>query len=164
MKRIVVCLMVYAVFSAFEGNVLAANYDGTPLKSGKATFTYNGKDLTYAFVEGSLKQIKSFTTATLVFKPKQKISNTTDDHLNITVMYNAPGKVDLDSAFSLNGISMFSGGKVSRYTKGKSKGTITLIKATAAEVEGSGDFTLMHDIAGETMPPVKNLKFSATTK
>lgn len=164
MRRFSLCLIAAAVMLFFSQPVLAVKYDGTQIKSGQATFKYNGKDLTYKFVEGGFQQMKGFTIATMVFKPKQKISNTTDDHLNITVMYQGPGKVDLDSAFSMSGISMFSGGEVSRFTKGKSKGVITLTKANATEVEGTADFTLMHDISGKVMPPVQALKFSAKTK
>ena len=79
-------------------------------------------------------------------------------------MYQAPGKVDLDSAFSMSGIGMFSDGDVSRFTKGKSKCTITLSKATATEVEGTADCPLLHNIEGEVMPPLTNLGFSATIK
>jgi hypothetical protein len=79
-------------------------------------------------------------------------------------MYQAPGKVDLDSAFSMSGIGMFADGDVSRFTKGKSKCTITLSKATATEVEGTADSPLLHNIEGEVMPPLTNLGFSATIK
>jgi hypothetical protein len=164
MKRTYLWLAVLGIMLAFALPVMAGTYEGTPIKSGQATFKYNGKDLTYKFVEGGFQQMKGFTIATMVFKPKEKLSNTTDDHLNVTVKYQAPGKVDLDSAFSMSGISMFSGGEVSRFTKGKSKGTITLTKASATELEGVADFTVMHDISGKVMPPVKNLKFSARTK
>lgn len=164
MKRSSLYLVVFAVILVFTAPIAAEKYEGTPIKSGQATFKYNGKDLTYKFVEGGFQQMKGFTIATMVFKPQQKISNTTDNHLNITVMYQTPGKVDLDSAFSMSGISMFSGGEVSRFTKGKSKGAITLTKATPTEVEGKADFTLMHDISGKVMPSVKSLKFSAKTK
>ena len=79
-------------------------------------------------------------------------------------MYQAPGKVDLDSAFSMSGIGMFADGDVSRFTKGKSKCTITLSKAAATEVEGIADCPLLHNIEGEVMPPLTNLKFSASIK
>jgi hypothetical protein len=79
-------------------------------------------------------------------------------------MYQAPGKVDLESAFSMSGIGMFSDGDVSRFTKGKSKCTITLSKASATEVEGTADCPLLHNIAGEVMPPLTGLTFSATVK
>ena len=79
-------------------------------------------------------------------------------------MYQAPGKVDLEAAFTMSGLSMFSDGDVSRFTKGKSKCTITLTRATPTEVEGTADCPLLHDIGGEVRPPLTNLTFSATTK
>jgi hypothetical protein len=59
---------------------------------------------------------------------------------------------------------MFWGGSVSRYTKGKSKCTITLTKATPTEVEGTAECPLLHDMSGEEAPPLSNVKFYATTK
>lgn len=164
MKRLLLCLTVFAVMLTFTAPVVAQQYEGTPIKSGQATFMYNGEDLTYKFVEGGFQQIQGFTIATMVFKPRQKLSNVTDNHLNITVMYKEPGKVDLDSSFSMSGIGMFFSGDVSRFAKGKSKCTITLTKANTAEVEGTADCTLMHNISDKVMPPVKSVKFSAKIK
>ena len=164
MKRLSLCLVVFAVMLTFTAPVVAQKYEGTPIKSGQATFMYNGKDLTYKFVEGGFQQMQSFTIATMVFKLHQKTSKVTDNHLNITVMYKEPGKVDLDSTFSMSGISMFSSGDVSRFTKGKSKCTITITKANTTEVEGTADCTLMHNISDKVMPPVKSMKFSAKIK
>jgi hypothetical protein len=106
--------------------------------------------------------MQGFTLATLVFKPNLK--STANTHLNLTLMYQAPGKVDLDSAFSMSGIGMFSDGDVSRFTKGKSTCTITLTKATATALEGTAECPLLHNIEREVMPPLSNVRFSARIK
>jgi hypothetical protein len=79
-------------------------------------------------------------------------------------MYQAPGKVDLDSAFSTSGLSMFHDGDVARFTKGKSRCTITLTKATPTELEGTADCPLLHNIGGTVMPALTVQKFSAAVK
>ncbi|OFW10480.1 MAG: hypothetical protein A3H96_26405 [Acidobacteria bacterium RIFCSPLOWO2_02_FULL_67_36] len=142
--------------------VLAQKLEGVPPKTGHATFTFASKDLTYDVVEGGFQQVEGFTTATLVFRPAVKPK--ANSHLNLTLMYQAPGKVDLAAPFSVNGIAMFGDGSVTRYTKGKSQCTITLTKATPTEVEGTADCPLLHDISGEVAAPLTNVKFSATTK
>jgi hypothetical protein len=143
-------------------SVLAQKFEGVPVKSGHVSFKFDARDRTYNFVEGGLQQIQGFTNATLVFqsepKPKENM------HLNLTLMYQAPGKVDLEGPFSASGIAMFWGSSVSRYTKGKSKCTITLTKATPTEVEGTADCPLLHDNFGELGKPLTNVKFYATTK
>ena len=70
----------------------------------------------------------------------------------------------VEGGFSLSGISMFLDGSASRFTKGKSKCTITLTKATPTEVEGTADCPLLHDNFGELGKPLTNVKFYATTK
>jgi len=141
---------------------LAQNYEGVPAKTGHATFAFGSQVLTYNYVEGGFQQLQGFTTATLVFKPEVKFKPSA--HLNLTLMYQAPGKVDLDGAFSLSGVSMFWDGSVNRFTKGKSNCTITLTKATPTEVEGTADCPLLHEISGEVGTPLTKVKFSATTK
>ena len=143
-------------------SVMAQQFEGVPAKSGHASFKYNSQDLTYNFVEGGFKPTQGFTQVTLVFKsaPKPKENK----HLNLTLMYQGPGKVDLEGPFSLGGVSMFWGGDVSRFTKGKSKCTITLTKATPNEVEGTTECPLLHDMSGEGAPPLTNVKFYVTTK
>ncbi len=162
MKPVAHCCLGFLAMLMLTVPAFAQKYEGVAVKSGHATFKYAGKDLAFAYVEGGFQQMQGFTLATLVFKPDPKSKDNT--HLNLTLMYQAPGKVDLDSAFSMSGIGMFSDGDVGRFTKGKSKCTITLSKATATEVEGTGDCPLLHNIAGEVMPPLANLKFSATIK
>jgi hypothetical protein len=142
--------------------VLAQQYEGVPAKSGHASCKYDSQDLTYNYVEGGFQQTQGFTMATLVFKSEAKPKQ--NRHLNLTLMYQAPGKVDLEGPFSLSGIGMFWGGDVSWYTKGKSKCTITLTKATPTEVEGTADCPLLHDNFGELGKPLTNVKFYATTK
>lgn len=162
MKPVALCFIVLAVILTLMIPAFAQKYEGVAAKSGQATFKFAGKDLAFSYVEGGFQQMQGFTLATLVFKPDLKSKDNT--HLNLTLMYQASGKVDLDSAFSMSGIGMFSDGDVSRFTKGKSKCTITLSKATATEVEGTADCPLLHNIEGEVMPPLTNLKFSATIK
>jgi len=162
MKSVVLCIISFAVLLTLAAPAVAQKYEGVPAKSGQAVFKSGGKDLAFKFVEGGFQKIQGFTLATLVFKPDQRLNAAI--HLNLTLMYQAPGKVDLDSAFSMSGISVFADGDVSRFTKGKSKCTITLTKANATEVEGVADCPLLHDISGKAMPPLNNLKFSATTK
>jgi len=81
--------------------VLAQKLEGVPPKTGHATFTFASKDLTYDVVEGGFQQVEGFTTATLVFRPAVKPK--ANSHLNLTLMYQAPGKVDLAAPFSVNG-------------------------------------------------------------
>jgi hypothetical protein len=141
---------------------LAQKFEGVPAKTGHATFTFASRGLTYGFVEGGFQQMKGFTMTTLVFRTEVKPK--VNAHLNITLMYQAPGKVDLEGPYSVSGIAMFADGSVSRYTKGKSKCTITLTKATPTEVEGTADCPLLHDASGEAGTPLTNVKFYATTK
>jgi hypothetical protein len=141
---------------------VAQKYEGVAVKSGQATFKFAGKDLAFSAVEGGFQQVQGFTLATLVFRPGLKSKG--NAHLNLTLMYQAPGKVDLDSAFSVSGLGMFMDGDVSGFTKGKSKRTLSLSKATATELEGTADCPLLHNIEGEVMPPLTSLKFSATVK
>jgi hypothetical protein len=141
---------------------LAQNFEGVPAKTGHVSFKFGSQDLTYNFVEGGFEQIQGFTMATLVFKPEVKFK--LNAHLNFTLMYQAPGKVDLEGPFSPSGIFMFWEGSVSRFTKGKSKCTITLTKATPTEVEGTADCPLLHDMSGEVGTPLTSVKFYATTK
>lgn len=141
---------------------LAQEYEGVPAKSGHASFKFNSRDLTYNFVEGGFQQIQGFTMATLMFKSEPKPKK--NMHLNLTLMYQAPGKLDLEGPYSISGLSMFWDGEVSRYTKGKSKCTVILIKATPAELEGTVDCPVLHDMSGEVGVPLANAKFYATTK
>jgi hypothetical protein len=162
MKRVALGCLAVALVLAMTVPAFAQTYEGVAVKSGQATFTFAGKALAFGAVEGGFQQMQGFTLATLVFRPAPKSHE--DTHLNLTLMYQAPGKVDLDGAFSVSGIGMFADGDVSRFTKGKSTCTITLTKATATEVEGTADCPLLHNIEGEVMPPVTALKFSATTR
>lgn len=161
-QRVLRLLGLAVVFLACAVPALAQDYEGVPAKTGRAAFKFGSQDLTYDFVEGGFQQIQGFTMATLIFKPEAKLKQSM--HLNLTLMYQAPGKVDLQGPFSLSGISMFGDGSVSRFTKGKSKCTITLTKATPTEVEGTADCPLLHDISGEEAIPVTAAKFRATTK
>jgi hypothetical protein len=79
-------------------------------------------------------------------------------------MYQAPGKLDMEGQFSMNGLGMFMDGDVGRFTKGKSKCAITLTKATPTEVEGTADCPLLHNVSGEAMPALTVQKFAATTR
>ena len=160
MTRIACPLLTMVVILALP--VIGQKYEGMPVKSGQATATYGGKAMTFTHAEGGLQQMGGFTTATLVFRPDSKSKG--DPHLNITVMYQGPGKVDLDSAFSMSGISMFVAGDVARFTKRKSKCAVTLTKATPTELEGAVDCPLLHNIGGEAMAPLTVQKFAATTK
>ncbi|MBZ5554626.1 MAG: hypothetical protein LAO21_18060 [Acidobacteriia bacterium] len=159
--KVLLMLSLAVVFLACAMPALAQKFEGVPAKTGHASFKYGSRVLTYNFVEGGFKQTQGFTTATLVFKSEPKPKE--NAHLNIVLMYQAPGKVDLEGPFSLSGISMFWGSSVSRYTKGKSKCTITLTKATPTEVEGTAECPLLHDISGEVGTPLTGVKFSATT-
>lgn len=148
--------------AALPAPALAQQYDGVAVKSGKAAVTFAGKNYTFTYAEGGLQQVGGFTMATLIFQldPKPR-ANT---HLNLTLMYKGPGNVDLDSAFSVSGVSMFLDGDVSRYTRGKSKCTINLRTATPTEVEGTVECPLLHSIDGKVMPALTVQKFSAAAK
>jgi hypothetical protein len=162
MTRVACVLLALAALLALPAPVLAQKYEGVAVKAGQASAAFDGKALTFTYAEGGLQQVSGFTMATLVFRPDAK--STSDTHLNIVVMYEGPGKVDLDSAFSTSGISMFAGGDVARFTKRKSKCAITLTKATPTEVEGTAECPLLHNIEGEVMPALTVQKFFATSK
>jgi hypothetical protein len=162
MTRNACALAALSAMLVLPAPALAQKYEGVAAKSGQAAVKFAGKDLALSYVEGGFQQMQGFTTATLVFRPDAKSKG--DPHLNITVMYQAPGKVDLGSAFSMSGIGMFHGGDVARFTKGKSTCTITLTKATPTEVEGTAECPLLHNIEGKAMPALTVQKFSATVK
>ena len=162
MKPFILSLLVLAVVTVWTAPAVAQKYEGVAVKSGQAAFKFAGKDLVFSFAEGGFQQMQGFTYATLVFRPDPKSKENT--HLNLHLMFQGPGRVDLEGPFSMNGIGMFADGDVSRFTKGKSKCAITLTKATATEVEGIADCPLLHNIEGKVMPPLTNLKFSATTR
>jgi hypothetical protein len=161
MKQLALCCLAFVMMLAPPLPALAQGYEGTPAKSGQAIVIFGGEDLAFTAVEGSFQQMQGFTIATLVFKQGPKVGST---HLNLTLMYQGPGKVDLASQFSTSGLGMFADGDVARYTKGKSTCTITLTKATATEVEGTAECPLLHNISGEKMPPLSVTRFSASTK
>jgi hypothetical protein len=166
MTRITVSCAALAVIllclPPFAAPAPAQTYEGTAVKSGQAAVKFAGKDVAFAYVEGGFQQMQGFTMATLVFRPDAKSKG--EPHLNITVMYQAPGKVDLDSAFSLSGIGMFADGDVAGFTKGKSKCTITLTKATPTELEGTAECPLVHNIEGAVMPALTVQRFSASVR
>jgi hypothetical protein len=162
MTRFACVLLVLAVIPLSPAPAWAQKYEGVAVKAGQAAATFGGQALTFTHAEGGLQQVSGFTMATLVFRPDAK--GKSDKHLNIVVMYQGPGKVDLDSAFSTSGISMFAGGDVARFTKRKSKCTITLTKATPTEVEGTAECPLLHNVEGEVMPALTVQKFSATAR
>ena len=160
MKPLHLCCLAIAVLVARPVPALAQAYEGTPARTGHASATFDGKPVAFGAVEGGFQQVQGFTVATFVFKQGPKVGAT---HLNLTLMYQGPGPVDLNSAYSLSGLSMFTDGDVARFTKGKSTCTITLTKATAADVEGTADCPTLHNISGEPMPPLTGVKFAATT-
>lgn len=160
--KVLLLLSLMVVLQIYTRSIQAQKYEGVPVKSGHASFKYDSKDLTYNFVEGGFQQMQGFTMATLVFKSEPKPKENT--HLNLVLMYQAPGKVDLDGSFSMSGVSMFWDGEVSRFTKGKSKCTITLTKATPTELDGTAECPVLHTMDGEVGVPLTNVKFSATTK
>ena len=162
MKRVVRLCATLALILAVPSAVVAQQYEGVAVKSGQATAKHAGKDLVFTYAEGGFQQVSGFTLATLVFKLDAKTRVNT--HLNLTLMYQGPGKVDLDSKFSMSGLGMFMDGDVARFTKGKSTCAITLTKATPAEVEGTAECPLLHNISGKVMPALTVQKFSATTK
>lgn len=162
MKRVGLCCIAAAVVLTSARPALAQRYQGAAVTSGQAAFTHGGKDLAFGAAEGGFHVLQGFMVATLVFRPVPKSAENT--HLNLTLVYRAPGKVDLDGAFSMSGLAMFSDGDVSRFAKGKSRCAITLTKATATEVEGTGACPLLHNNDGEAKPPLTNLKFSATVR
>ena len=161
MKPLTLCCLAFVVMLALPLPAVTQEYDGTPAKSGQATVTFGGKDVALGAVEGGFQQMQGFTVATLVFKQGPKVGST---HLNLTLMYQGPGKVDLASQFSMSGLGMFADGDVARFTKGKSTCTITLTKATATDVEGTAECPLLHNISGEVMPALTVRRFTASTK
>jgi hypothetical protein len=162
MKRVVHFCVALGLILAVPAAVLAQQYEGVAVKSGQATAKHAGKDFVFTYAEGGFQQVSGFTMATIVFKLDAKSKVNT--HLNLTLMYQAPGKIDLDGKFSMSGLGMFMDGDVARFTKGKSQCTITLTKATPTEVEGTADCPLLHNISGEVMPALTVQKFSATVK
>ena len=161
MKPVHFCCVAISMMLAVSVLALAQGYHGTPARSGQASGTFAGKPFTFGQVEGGFQQVQGFTLATLVFKTGPKAGGT---HLNLTLMYQGPGPVDLKAAFSMSGIGMFANGDVASFTKGKSACTITLTKATATEVEGAADCPKLHNISGDPMPPLAGVKFAAATK
>ena len=162
MKRVTYIFAALVVILALPAVVLAQQFEGVAVKSGQATARFGGKDLVFTYAEGGFQQMSGFTTATLVFKLDAKSKG--EPHLNLTLTYQAPGKVDLDSRFSMSGLGMFMDGDVARFTKGKSTCTITLTKATPTEVEGTAECPLLHNVSGDVMPALTVQKFSATVK
>lgn len=162
MKRVVRLSLALGLILAVPSAVLAQEYEGVAVKSGQATAKHAGKDFIFTYAEGGFQQTSGFTIATLVFKLDAKGKANT--HLNLTLMYQEPGKVDLDSRFSMSGLGMFVDGNVARFTKGKSRCAITLTKATPTQVEGAADCPLLHSISGEVMPALTVQTFSASAK
>jgi len=161
-RRMAPMLGLAVVFLVCTVPTLGQKFEGVAARSGQVSFKFDSQDLTFKFVEGGFQQIQGFTMTTLIFRSEAKPKVNT--HLNVTLMYQAPGKLDLEGPFSMNGIGMFWDGSYSGYKKGKSKCTITLTKATPTEVEGTADCPLLHDEMGEVGTPLTNVKFSATTK
>ena len=151
-----------AVVLTAPASTPAQKYEGVAVRSGQATLQFDGRELAFKYVDGGFQQVQGFTLATLVFRPE--IQANRKSHLNLTLMYQAPGKVDLDAAFSTSGIALFMDGDVSQHFKGKSRCTITLTKATPTDVEGTADCPLVHNLAGEVMAPFMVKSFSATTR
>lgn len=159
---VIAAIAVVAGALSLPCQALAQQYPGTPVKSGQATAKYNGQVLTFTVAEGGFQQTQGFTMATIVFRLGAK--GTRGTHLNLTLMFKGPGKVDLDSAFSMSGIGLFKDGDVASFTKGKGACTITLTKATPTDVEGTADCPRLHNIDGTAMPALSVQAFSATTK
>jgi len=161
MKPLNLCCLALVVMLALPLPAVPQGYDGTPAKSGQATVTFGGKDVAFGAVEGGFQRMQGFTVATLVFTQGPKAGST---HLNLTLMYQGPGKVDLASQFSMSGLGMFADGDVARYTKGKSTCTITLIRVTETGVEGTAECPVLHNISGAVMPALTVRRFSASTQ
>ena len=162
MKTTVVCGLGLVVVLTTTASTLTQKYEGVAVRSGQATLQFAGRELAFKYVDGGFQQVQGFTLATLVFRPEVQANR--KSHLNLTLMYQAPGKVDLDAAFSMSGIALFMDGDVSQHSKGKSQCTITLTKATPTDVEGTAACPLVHNVAGEVMAPFTVTSFSATTR
>jgi hypothetical protein len=132
---------------------------GVPAKTGRATFTFGGKEIVYENVSGNVMQSSGFTTATLTFSKDGKPGG---DHLTVSLMVQKPGPVDLNQRFG-NGIGFWTGGKIITYEKGKSQCTMTVTRLTATSVEGTADCPVVHEMNGGPAGSLTNVKFSAST-
>jgi hypothetical protein len=106
-----------------------------PAGSGSAALSFDGRDLAFDTVQGTFAESHGLVVISLVFK---KAGDTENNHLNVNLMVQGPGPVNLDAPFG-NGIGLWWGGEIHSYTKGKSKCTMTLTKATVREVEGTAN-------------------------
>ncbi len=132
---------------------------GTPAKTGRASFTYGGKEFAFETVNGNFNQSSGFTVATVNF---WKDASLRGDHLSVSVMVKQAGPVDLNQPFG-NGIGLWTGGKIMSYQKGKSKCTMTLTKVTPTAIEGTADCPAVNEVGGATSGALGNVKFSAST-
>jgi hypothetical protein len=160
MKRSTLAVIGAVLVMAFAVQAAAQAPPGTPAKSGKATFTFNGAALAYETVDGTFNQSYGYTTIGLSFTKDAKTGSST--HLSINLMVQGPGKVDLNQPFG-NGIGMWWNGTIYSYEKGKSACTVTLSKVSATEVEGTADCPKLNEMNGSRTATLRNVTFSART-
>jgi hypothetical protein len=128
-----------------------------PAKAGSATLSFGDRDLAFDTVTGTFTESHGLVVIALVYK---KAGETENNHLNVNLMVQGPGPVNLDAPFG-NGIGLWWNGDIHSYTKGKSQCTMTLTKATAREVEGTANCDLVHQMNGAPSGALRNVKFSA---
>ncbi len=147
-------LAVVAMVAAVQ-----AAQPGTPAKTGRASFTYDGTAVVFEKVTGDFNQSSGFTLANVTF---WKDASQRGDHLTVSVMVKNAGPVDLNQPFG-NGIGLWTGGKIMSYAKGKSKCTMSLAKLTPTSLEGTAECPVVNETAGAGTGSLTNVKFSAST-
>lgn len=158
-KLLVVAALAVAALATIPA--AAQQPPGTPVKSGRVTFTFGGKNLVFENVTGTFSQSYGFTLISLAYQKGAKgVENT---HLNVSLMINAVGKVDLNQPFG-NGIGIFSNGTIYTYQKGKATCTMTVSKLSPTAVEGVADCPLLAEVNGSGTSSLTGVTFSASTK
>jgi hypothetical protein len=138
----------------------AAAQPGTPVKTGKATFTVGSTATAYDKVSGNLADMSGYIMATVTFA---STASSNGDHLTVSVLMKGPGAVDLNQPMG-NGVGYWKGGTIYQYEKGKSQCAMTVTVLTAAAIEGTATCPVLHEQNGAGTLALTNVKFSATTK
>ena len=161
MRRSIMTLLLPVLFLMFAfPSPAQPGPPGKAVKSGQATFTFNGTALKFGNVTGTFNQSYGYTAIGLNFSKDAKTA--TGTHLSINVMVQGPGKVDLTQAFG-NGIGMWWKSTIFTYEKGKSACTVVLTKVSATEVEGTAECPTLSELHGSGTASLRNVKFFART-
>jgi hypothetical protein len=155
MKRMLVTLAMLLPLTA----ALLAQ-PGTPVKVGRASFTFGDTQVDFGKVSGSIMQSGGYTVVSVFFS---KDGNPSSDRLGIGLMVQKPGPVDLNQPMG-NGIDYRIGGTFYKYEKGKSQCTMTVTKLTPTTIEGTAECPLVNEPGGSGKTnSLTSVKFFATT-